>query len=107
MGDKLREAREYLHLAQEEVAKILSVSRSAISLIENGQRKVEALELKRLADLYQRPVSWFTSEGPEDKVLPEEVELFAKAASDLSKRDREEVVRFAEFLRSRSKTETG
>ena len=34
--------------------------RPAVSLMESGQRKVDALELKKLAELYQRPVADFT-----------------------------------------------
>lgn len=106
LGRKLREAREYLDLAQDEVAKILNVPRSAISLIESGQRKVEALELKRLAELYQRSVNSFTGDEGQDAGLPDEVEHLARAATELSKEDRDELVRFAAFLRSRSKNES-
>ena len=106
LGRKLREAREYLDLAQDEVAKILNVPRSAISLIESGQRKVEALELKRLAELYQRSVNSFTGDEGQDANLPDEVEHLARAATELSKEDRDELVRFAAFLRSRSKNES-
>ena len=52
LGERLREAREYLGFSQEEVATYLQVSRSALSNIESGQRKVDALELKKLASLY-------------------------------------------------------
>lgn len=106
LGRKLREAREYLDLAQDEVARILNIPRSAISLIESGQRKVEALELKRLAELYQRSVNSFTGDEGQDASLPDEVEHLARAATELSKEDRDELVRFAAFLRSRSKNES-
>ena len=62
LGERLRTAREYVGLKQEEVARHLSIPRSALSHIEAGQRKVDALELARMAKLYQRPVSWFTGE---------------------------------------------
>ena len=57
LGDRLREARKYLGLKQEEVATYLKIPRTALTDIENGQRKVEAIELTRLARLYrsQRP----------------------------------------------------
>lgn len=104
LGKKLREAREYLDLPQDEVAKMLNVPRSAISLIESGQRKVEVLELKRLAELYQRPVRWFTGEDAKDTGVPTEVEHLARAASGLSKEDQDELARFADYLRARSKS---
>ena len=73
MGERLRQAREYLGFSQEEVAKYLGISRSALSNIETGQRKVDALELKKLASLYKRPVTHFTGEDPEDRAVSEDV----------------------------------
>jgi transcriptional regulator with XRE-family HTH domain len=105
LGDRLRTAREYIGLKQEEVARHLSIPRSALSNIEAGQRKVDALELARLAKLYQRPVSWFTGEGGAvSEELPPEVAHVARAAASLSSRDRQELARFADFLRSRARS---
>ena len=105
LGEKLREAREYLGLTQDEVAKRLGVQRTALSNIEAGQRKVDAFELLTLAKLYQRPTAWFTEEGDTaaQPTLPKEVAHLARAAAALSSRDREELARFADFLRARSK----
>lgn len=104
LGDRLRVAREYVGMKQEEVARYLSIPRSALSNIEAGQRKVDALELTRLAKLYQRPVSWFTGEDvvAEDE-FPAEVAHVARAAASLSSQDRQELARFADFLKSRAK----
>jgi transcriptional regulator with XRE-family HTH domain len=98
---RLKEAREYLGLSQDEVAKIVSIPRPAISLMEAGQRKVEAMELKRLAELYQRPISFFTGDSPEPAALPEEVQHLARTAAKLTDKDREELLRFAKFLQTR------
>ena len=57
LGARLREAREYLGLSQDEVARVVSLPRPAVSLIESGQRKVDALELKKFAELYRRASS--------------------------------------------------
>ena len=102
LGSKLREAREYIGLSQEEVAAQLAVTRTAVTQIENGKRKVEALELARLARMYQRPISYFTDENP-----PAErprIEQLNRATAELSEKDQDEVLRFAEFLRSRPKS---
>jgi transcriptional regulator with XRE-family HTH domain len=104
LGDRLRMAREYVGLKQEEVARHLSIPRSALSNIEAGQRKVDALELTRLAKIYQRPVSWFTGEGSVDDEFPAEVAHVARAAASLSSQDRQELARFADFLKSRART---
>lgn len=103
LAERLKQAREYLDLSQDEVAKAVGLPRTAISLIESGQRKVDAIELKRLAALYQRSVSYFTGDVPTDE-LPEDIEHLARAAKKLSARDRQELARFAEFLTSRPVT---
>jgi transcriptional regulator with XRE-family HTH domain len=105
MARRLKEAREYLELPQDDVARELGVPRTAISLIESGQRKVEALELQKLARLYQRPVGYFTGEESADVELPPQVAHLARAAAKLSNRDRDELARFAEYLRARSISE--
>jgi transcriptional regulator with XRE-family HTH domain len=102
LGERLKQAREYLELSQDEVAKKLDVPRTAISLIESGQRRVDAIELRKFAQLYQRPVSYFTGEVVTSQ-LHEDVEHLARTATKLSDRDRQELTRFAEFLSSRSK----
>ena len=101
MGERLKEAREYLALSQDEVAQALHLPRSAISLIETAQRRVDVLELKEFARLYQRPLGYFTGEETHSQARPKEVEYLARAAAGLSHRDREELVRFAEFLKSK------
>jgi transcriptional regulator with XRE-family HTH domain len=107
LGDRLREAREYLGFSQEEVAQYLGVSRSALSNIETGQRKVDALELKKLASLYKRPITWFTGDNPEDQAVGADVAHLARKASELSAEDRAELSRFADFLRAKKQTTGG
>jgi len=103
LGRSLREAREYLGLSQDDVADAIGLSRSAISLIESGQRKVDAHELARLARIYQRPVAHFVGEGvgaaPE---LPRQIQSLARQTAKLSARDQQEVLRFVEYLQSRA-----
>ncbi len=105
LAERLREAREYVGLSQEEAAKHLGVPRTAMTNMETGQRRVDALELKNLARLYKRPAGFFTGEAEVERDLPQEVAVLARAASNLSDRDREELRRFAEYLRARSQEE--
>ncbi len=105
LGARLREAREYLELSQDEVSKGVGLPRSAISLIESGQRKVDALELKRFAELYQRPATDFTGDvDTVDAPVPEIVQHLARAAAKLTDTDRAELLRFAEFLGAKAPT---
>ena len=100
LSERLKEAREYCGLSQEEVARHLRVPRSAISLIESGSRRVSASELSQLAKLYQTTMENLTDHD-QDTSDSESVRLVARAAAELSATDRDEVLRFAQFLRSR------
>lgn len=104
LGDRLRDARKYLGLKQEEVAAYLKIPRTALTDIENGQRKVEALELTRLARLYRQSVSYFTGEDTAAASMTPDIAHLARQAAALSQQDREELGRFAEFLQARSAT---
>ena len=104
IGERLREARHYLGLKQDEVAQYLKIQRSALSEIEAGNRRVEALELSRLAKLYRQPVAYFIGEDDAAASLPVDVAHLARRAADLSRKDRDELGRFADYLRSRSTT---
>ena len=59
LASRLKRAREAKGLLQQEVAKILEVSPSLICNIERGERRLDVIELARLAQLYDKPVSWF------------------------------------------------
>jgi transcriptional regulator with XRE-family HTH domain len=104
LSTRLKEVREYCGFTQEEVAAHLGLSRTAISLMENGARRVGALELQRLAKLYQTTMESLTGHDQES-LEPESVRLVARATAKLSVNDREEVLRFAQFLRSRKSDE--
>jgi transcriptional regulator with XRE-family HTH domain len=98
-------AREFAGLKQDDVAKHLSIARTTLTNIETGRRKVDALELARLAKLYQRPESWFTGEdAAAESAFPAEVVHVAWAAASLSAQDRQQLAHFADFLKSRARS---
>lgn len=101
LGVRLKDAREYRGFSQDDVAKVLRVSRSAISLIENGARGLDILELRKLAALYQCSIEELTGEQPSEKREPNSIRMVARAAAALSPEDRTEVLRFAQFLQAR------
>jgi two-component system nitrogen regulation response regulator NtrX len=59
LGKRLKTARADIGLTQLAVAEKLGLHRPAISQIESGRRKVDSIELKKLASLYKKPVSYF------------------------------------------------
>jgi transcriptional regulator with XRE-family HTH domain len=95
LAKRLREVREYLNLSQQFVADKTGIPRSAVSDIERGARKVDSLELRKLARLYMYPVGYFLG----DEEAGDDVRALARAVTDLTEGDRAEVVRFAQFLR--------
>ena len=102
LSRRLREAREYVGLSQEEVAFALSVSRPAVVHIESGTRKVEAFELNKLSELYGRSVDYLlTGKAPADDTR---IAFLARATKGMSDSDMEELARFAAFLKNSPKS---
>src|SRR5258708_21097164 len=98
IGDRLKESRKYLGLTQEDVAAYLKIPRTALVDIESGQRRVEAIELTRLAKLYKQPASYFTGEDAAAAALPPGVAPLARQAPELSDKYREELRRLVQYL---------
>jgi transcriptional regulator with XRE-family HTH domain len=105
VAQRLREAREYVGLSQDDVAGALGISRPAVTNIESGTRKVEAVELDKLARLYGRPVQFFLT-GDEAAAGGPRVAFLARTLNGLSDNDLQEVARFAEFLKRSPKAPT-
>lgn len=104
LGNRLRESREYLGLSQEFVSEHLGIPRASISAMENGKRKVSSLELKQLARIYKQPLSYFLD--GEDFPTDATFNALYRTAKDLSDQDREQVLRFAQFLRQAGRAPT-
>lgn len=108
LARRLREAREFMNLSQQFVSEQTGIPRSAISDIERGSRRVESLELKRLAELYRMPVAYLLGDtSPEEGELAgltrstdRTVQALARTASEMGEKEREEVLRFALFLQN-------
>jgi len=62
MLGRLRAAREAAQLTQTQVAAKLGKPQSYVSKVENGERRIDPIELARFAELYGRRVESFLSE---------------------------------------------
>ena len=69
LGQRIKQIRESLGLSQQSLAEKLGVSRPSISLIENGERKVCAEELEKLAAIFNLSVDALLNPDKEPKVL--------------------------------------
>ena len=100
LAQRLREAREFVNLSQQFVAEQTGISRSAISEIERGTRRVESLELKRLAALYRMPVDYLLGNEAAGAGDDETAAALTRATDGLDEKSKSEVLRFALFLRN-------
>lgn len=104
LARRLREAREFVNLSQQFVAEQTGIPRSAISDIERATRRVESLELKRLAELFRMPVDYFLGNEPPADLAgggnDPTVQALARAASEMDPSEKEQVLRFALFLQN-------
>lgn len=57
--NRLKEARIEAGLKQQEAAAKLGKPQSYISKIESGERRLDVLEIKKLAALYKKDISYF------------------------------------------------
>lgn len=99
-----QEAREYMGLEQDDVAKTLGIPRSALSNIEAGTPGQMPSSSRGWRSLTRRPVAWFTGEYPAaTSEVAKQVAHLARAAASLSQQDRQELARFVDFLKSCAK----
>ncbi len=57
--EKLKKARKEAGLDQEEAAKVVGITQSAISKIESGQRRIDLIQLKAFAKIYKKKIDYF------------------------------------------------
>jgi transcriptional regulator with XRE-family HTH domain len=105
LGQRLKATREYLGLSQQQVAERTGIVRSAVSDIERGVRKVEVMELQKLARLYRLPASYFLDEQDSADAGEHALAGLPRTARPLSEGDRIEVAKFIQYLQARRQAE--
>lgn len=103
LGSRIRKAREYIGLSQDDVASVLGISRPAVTLIEAGERKVEAIELRKLAALFGTTVDMLLDGEKSAAEETDKLAYLARATQGLSESDMEQLLRFTDYLRNSSK----
>jgi Zn-dependent peptidase ImmA (M78 family)/transcriptional regulator with XRE-family HTH domain len=103
LGRRIRQAREEASLAQDVVAQHLGLTRSAVSLIESGKRKVDSLELRLFSQLIGKNILFFLDDDDAiistsslDNSDPTQILFSANQVVDISQ-DRIQIERFAKF----------
>jgi transcriptional regulator with XRE-family HTH domain len=95
LGRRLKQLREYLGLSQQYVTAVTGIPRSAVSEIERGNRKVDSLELRKLAKVYKVSVNRLLGEDPDEAPA---FAALGRTLAGMSEQDQAEVLRFAEYL---------
>lgn len=103
LGVRLKDAREYVGMEPEQVAASIGKPVSSIYDIESGKRAVSETELKKLANLYLRPLNYFSADERAESI---ELDHFFAEAPKLSDRDRQALQRFAVFLQGQSQVDS-
>ena len=57
--EQLKKARKEAGLDQRQVAELLGKSQSYVSKVESGQRRVDIVQLKKLAEIYKKNLNFF------------------------------------------------
>lgn len=81
LGNRLRSARERSGLSQQAVADKLGLHRTAVTLIESGQRQVSTIELTRFAALYRSSIPELLDPG--EKFAEEYLVVLHRLAPEL------------------------
>lgn len=100
LAERIRQERTYVGLSQADVAEALGIPRAAVSALETGKRRVSGLELGRLAELFGTSVDRLLGR---DIPADETTTALFRATKSLTETDKEQVLRFAEFLRGAGK----
>ena len=104
LARRLRSARLESGLSQAQTAEATGLSRVAIAEIEAGRRKVSSLELSALAKAYAQNIAVLVGDiVAEDAHGSPVVSYLARTAKQLAPQDQQQLLRFAEYLRSESK----
>src|SRR5216684_1447656 len=104
LARRLRNSRAESGLSQSQAAAATRLSRVAIAEIEAGRRKVSSLELAALAKAYGQDIAVLVGGIiAEDAYGSPVVSYLARTAKQLEPHDQEQLLRFAEYLRSESR----
>ena len=57
--ERLKQARKEANLTQKKIAKLLGTTQSYISKVESGQLRIDVLQLKELARIYKKDLTFF------------------------------------------------
>ena len=99
ISEKLREARLKLGFSQEYVANCLGISRSAITQIELGNRKINADEITEFCKLYHLSADYILN----TENIETNQSVFARGFNELDDKDQQEILNLIAFKKAMAK----
>ena len=96
-GEKLRAAREFLGLTQDQVASTLNLTRNIIVNIENDKRAIKSDELYKFSKLYGISMEEIVADEKEVNLTNQ---VFARGFETLSEKDKQEIINLIKFKNS-------
>ena len=96
IADKLRDARVKLGFSQDYVAKCVGLSRSAVTQIELGNRKINADEITQFCKLYHLSADYLLDSGYSETKQT----VFARGFEELNENDQQEILNLIAFIKA-------
>ena len=96
IADKLRDARVKLGFSQDYVAKCVGLSRSAVTQIELGNRKISADEISQFCKLYHLSADYLLDSGYSETKHT----VFARGFEELNENDQQEILNLIAFKKA-------
>ena len=93
-GERLKAAREFLGLTQEQVASALDMTRNMVVNIENNNRTIKSDELYKFSKLYGISMEEIVSD---EKEINMNVPVIARGFDSLSDKDQQEILNLINF----------
>jgi len=106
LGKRVRAARSAVGLSQRELADHVGMSRVAVAEVEAGRRRLSSFELAGLCRAVQQSPEYFLGRLEAEEVFgaaPDQVAHLARTAKQLTVQDQQQLLQFAEYLRSQAR----
>ncbi|MGE5373064.1 MAG: helix-turn-helix domain-containing protein [Solirubrobacterales bacterium] len=104
IGLKIQQAREERGLSQDQLARLIGCSQSALSNYEKGKRRLYLSQLELLSQALERPIEYFMQSRlePENPVGDQnELQWLINEVRTMTSEERRELAVFLEYLRWR------